>query len=289
MFALSDVPKTPREVAIQRRGSVPLSSRIVEIISRACVVPDMHNFNDATKNILSTIRSVKVPLQCSPELSYEFGRDGGHAVLSLFIKKLEVLMERSGDAASNQEEEDYDPLSPSHRYEIFANAIGDLVDEVYSLIAILDQFPLAKLPLTIEERRAREPKMFRFSMPSVFPDGTMLDFVKTMISASGPVPKFCDFGEIPPDNPFDSLLHTTSTMPPHTPKAQETAPSSTSPQLEIIISQIQQTRQSSQHDVGYLMWPSAVLLSHFIIEKSRKWNQLFLVGNKVLEIGSGEL
>ena len=53
------------------------------------------------------------------------------------------------------------------------------------------------------------------------------------------------------------------------------------PTTTILISQVT-ARQSSQGDVGYVMWPSAIVLSRWLLS-----NQQHILGKSVLEIGAG--
>lgn len=52
----------------------------------------------------------------------------------------------------------------------------------------------------------------------------------------------------------------------------------------IIISQVENVRQSSQEDVGYVMWPSALILFSYI---THNHTQLFTPNSHVIELGAG--
>jgi len=194
-------------------------------------------FQRLTK-VLSTYQRLAV---FDPTIEEEVGYEGAHQYLSKLLKidptsvpsAAVVYSQEDNNAGRPQDEEvdtddnDDDEDDPNH------DAIMEIHDRVCEVVAVCSpgSFPRMKTPLTKQELKARLPLVFD-------------------IRAS------CDAAAVPNNNSEKNGTENDD-------KNDEKEPHNSRKET-ILIHQVT-SRQTAQKDVGYLMWPAAVILSRYIV------------------------
>ena len=202
-----------------------------------------------------------------PTIEEEIGYEGAHQYLSKLLK-IDPTSVPSASTTATADDDDDDGEDPNH------DAIMEIHDRVCEVVAVCNRsgsFPRMKTPLTKQELQARLPLVFDFDIR-----GGKCQYNSTATA---------DDDVDDNDDDYEQLIQR---------QQNSNSNSESTKGTTVLINQVTSRRQTAQKDVGYLMWPAAVILSRYIVSNPN----VLMIGDerasassaspkKILEIGAG--